>query len=69
MITWTLSRYDDKTLVDFRMGGWPQDDDIYASVSYKWASYMMRLKIHLGDTREMDTFLPIEEQNITANKR
>jgi uncharacterized protein YndB with AHSA1/START domain len=57
-ITWTLSPYVDLTLVDFRMEGWPQDDDIYASVSYKQASFMMRLKIYLGDTREIATFLP-----------
>jgi uncharacterized protein YndB with AHSA1/START domain len=56
-ITWSLTPYDNSTLVDFRMTGWPEDDDIYASVSYKWASFMMRLKIYLGDTREIATFL------------
>ena len=58
VITWTLSPYEDKTLVDFRMEGWPQDDDIYASVSYKWASFMMRLKIYMGEMKEIATFLP-----------
>lgn len=58
IIIWTLSPYEDLTLVDFRMRGWPQDDDVYASVSYKQASFMMRLKIHLGDTREIGGFLP-----------
>ena len=58
VITWTLIPYESSTLVDFRMEGWPEDDDTYASVSYKWASFMMRLKIHLGDTREIATFLP-----------
>ena len=58
VITWTLIPYESSTLVDLRMEGWPEDDDTYASVSYKWASFMMRLKIHLGDTREIATFLP-----------
>jgi uncharacterized protein YndB with AHSA1/START domain len=58
VITWTLSPYEDKTMVDFRMEGWPQDDDIYASVSYKWASFMMRLKIYMGEMKEIATFLP-----------
>lgn len=59
VITWTLlTPYENSTLVDFRMEGWLVDDDTYASVSYKWASFMMRLKIHLGDTREIATFLP-----------
>jgi hypothetical protein len=53
VITWTLTPYEDSTLVDFRMEGWPQDDDVYASVSYKWASFMVRLKIYMGDTREI----------------
>jgi uncharacterized protein YndB with AHSA1/START domain len=62
IITWTLSPYDAHfTEVDFRMTGWPQDDDVYASVSYKQASFMMRLKIYLGDTREIGTFLPATE--------
>ena len=66
VVTWTLSPYDDKTLVDFRMEGWPHDDDIYASVSYKWATFMMRLKIYMGDTREISTFLPEETQSRTG---
>jgi len=68
VITWTLTPYESSTLVDLRMEGWPQDDDVYASVSYKWASFMVRLKIYMGDTREIETFLPVEEKNITANK-
>ena len=67
-VTWTLIPYESSTLVDFRMEGWPQDDDVYASVSYKWASFMVRLKIYMGDTREIATFLPVEEKNITGNK-
>jgi hypothetical protein len=68
VITWTLSPYESSTLVDFRMEGWPQDDDVYASVSYKWASFMVRLKIYMGDTREIATFLPAQEKNIRENK-
>ena len=63
-VTWTLIPYEGSTLVDLRMEGWPQDDDVYASVSYKWASFMMRLKFYMGDTRELATFLPAEEKNI-----
>ena len=57
-ITWTLLPFHGSTLVDFRMEGWPQDDDIYASVSYKWASFMVRLKVSMGDTREVLTVAP-----------
>ncbi len=61
IVTWTLHPFYGSTLVDLRMTGWPQDDDTYASVSYKWASFMLRLKIYLGDTREIATFLPQAE--------
>src|SRR5215213_7859562 len=37
VVIWTLTPYEGSTLVDLRMAGWPQDDDAYASVSYKWA--------------------------------
>jgi uncharacterized protein YndB with AHSA1/START domain len=57
IVTWTLTPYESSTLVDFCMTGWPQDDDVYPSVSYKWASFMMRLKLYMGDTRELATFL------------
>jgi hypothetical protein len=52
-----LEPYEVNTLVSFRMEGWPRDDGVYASVSYKWASFMMRLKVYLGDTREIDGFM------------
>ncbi len=58
LVTWTLAPYESSTLVDFCMEGWPQDDDVYASVSYKWASFMLRLKVYLGDTRDISSFLP-----------
>ena len=67
IITWTLIPFEGSTLVDFRMEGWPHDDDTYASVSYKWASFMVRLKIYMGDTREIATFLPVEAQDGTGN--
>ena len=57
LVTWRLLPFEGSTLVDFRMEGWQQDDDIYASVSYKWAMFMVRLKIALGDTRELATLL------------
>jgi uncharacterized protein YndB with AHSA1/START domain len=59
-ITWTLMPFEDSTAVDFCMEGWLEDDDTYASVSYKWASFMVRLKIYMGDTREIASLLPIE---------
>ena len=68
IITWTLLPFEGSTLVDFRMEGWPHDDDTYASVSYKWASFMMRLKIYMGDTREIATFLPAQAQDGTGNE-
>lgn len=66
-ITWTLLLFHGSTLVDMRMTGWPHDDDTYASVSYKLASFMVRLKIYMGDTREIATFLPKAEKQIIAN--
>jgi uncharacterized protein YndB with AHSA1/START domain len=60
IVNWTLTPYEGSTLIDFRMNGWKKDDDTYASVSYKWASFMMRLKIYMGDTREIISLLPIE---------
>lgn len=53
VITWTLSPYNTSTLIDFRMEGWGEDDEVYASVSYKWASFMMRLRLYLGDKRDV----------------
>lgn len=60
VITWRLSPYEATTLVDMRMAGWPTDDDVYASVSYKWASFMVRLKIYMGDARELERFPPVQ---------
>ena len=68
VVTWTLTPYEINTHVGLRMEGWPQDDDVYASVSYKWAWFMMRLKIYLGDTREVAAFLPVIEKNIAASQ-
>jgi hypothetical protein len=63
IITWTLTPYESSTLVDFRMVGWPRDDDVFASVSYKWALFMLRLKYYLGDTRDLETLLPTTDKN------
>ena len=68
IVTWTLRPFHGSTLVDLRMTGWPQDDDTYARVSYKWASFMVRLKVYMGDTREIATFLPQAEKKNTANQ-
>jgi uncharacterized protein YndB with AHSA1/START domain len=57
VITWTLSPYETSTLVDFVMQGWAEDEEAYPSVSYKWASFMMRLKMYLGDLREIRDLL------------
>lgn len=57
VITWTLEPFEVNTLVKFRMEGWPRDDGVYASVSYKWATFMMRLKVYMGDTREIEGFM------------
>jgi uncharacterized protein YndB with AHSA1/START domain len=63
VLTWTLEPYEVNTLVDFRMEGWPKDDGVYASLSYKWASFMFRLKVYLGDTREIESLLPVVERD------
>jgi uncharacterized protein YndB with AHSA1/START domain len=60
VIRWGLRLFEGSTLVDLRMTGWPEDDDIFASVSYKLASFMVRLKIYLGDTREIEQFPPVQ---------
>jgi uncharacterized protein YndB with AHSA1/START domain len=57
VITWRLTPIERSTLLDFRMDGWTQDDDTFASLSYKWASFILRLRLHLGDTREITDFL------------
>ena len=59
-ITWTLSMVEDSTLVDFRMEGWKSHDAAFASISYKWALFMVRLKISMGDTREIASLLSID---------
>lgn len=54
MITWTLSTpWESGTLVDFRMGDWLEDGEAYSSNSFKWASLMLRLRIYMGDTRDV----------------
>jgi uncharacterized protein YndB with AHSA1/START domain len=57
VITWRLMLFESGTAVDFRMEGWPQDDGMYASVSYKWGMFMARLKFYLGDARELEDLL------------
>jgi uncharacterized protein YndB with AHSA1/START domain len=44
---WTLTPADGSTIVDFRQDGWPASDDVYASVSYKWATFMTSLKAYI----------------------
>jgi len=54
LITWTLSTpWENGTLVDFRMGDWPEDGEPYSSNSFKWASLMLRLRVYMGDTRDL----------------
>jgi uncharacterized protein YndB with AHSA1/START domain len=48
-ITWTLTPAYGGTLVDFRQDGWPASDDVYASVSYKWATFMTSLKAYVDN--------------------
>lgn len=64
VIHWSLLPYETSTLVDLRMEGWLEDDDTFASVSYKWASFMMRLKMYLGDLREIVDMLGTIEQRL-----
>lgn len=53
VVTWTVEPYQENTLVSLRMTGWPRDDGVFASVSYRWANFMFRLKVYLGDEREL----------------
>lgn len=62
--TWTLTPYESSTLVDLRVDGWDEEEEAYASVSYKWASFMMRLKMYLGDLREIVDMLGTIEQRV-----
>lgn len=59
VITWTLEPRETSTIVDLRIDGWPQDNGVYASVSYKLATYLFKLKVYLGDTREIDPILQV----------
>ena len=59
IVTWTLSTpYDSGTLVDFRMGGWLDDDETYSSNSFKWAFGMLRLRVYLGHTHDLVDLVP-----------
>lgn len=64
MITWTLSTpFESGTLVDFRMGGWLEDGEAYSSNSFKWASLMLRLRVYMGDTRDVIDLIPFISGN------
>jgi uncharacterized protein YndB with AHSA1/START domain len=64
IITWTLSTpWESGTLVDFRMGGWLEDDETYSSNSLKWASFMLRLRVYMGDTRDVVDLIPVISGN------
>lgn len=65
-VTWTLEPYENSTLVDCVMNGWSADDEAYPSVSFKWATFMMRLKIFLGDLREFTNYSPLPGLQVTA---
>lgn len=59
IITWTLSTpWESGTLVDFRMGGWLEDNEAYSSSSFKWSSLMLRLRVYMGDTRDVVDLIP-----------
>lgn len=59
IITWTLSTsWENGTLVDFRVGDWLKDDEAYSSNSFKWASFMLRPRVYLGDTRDVTDLIP-----------
>jgi uncharacterized protein YndB with AHSA1/START domain len=62
VVTWTLEPYETSTLVDLRVEGWSQDAYVYANVSYKFATYMFKLKVYLGDTREIEPILPLVDR-------
>jgi uncharacterized protein YndB with AHSA1/START domain len=61
IITWTLQPYETSTIVDLRMDGWPQDSESYAQTSYKLATFLFRLKVFLGDTREIDAIITLSQ--------
>lgn len=64
IITWTLSTpWESGTLVDFRMHGWLEDGEAYSSNSFKWASLMLRLRIYMGDTRDVIGLVPFINGN------
>ena len=64
IITWTLSTpWESGTLVDFRMNGWLEDGEAYSSNSFKWASLMLRLRIYMGDTRDVIGLIPFISGN------
>jgi uncharacterized protein YndB with AHSA1/START domain len=59
IITWTFSTpWESGTLVDFRMSEWLEDGEAYSSNSFKWASLMLRLRVYMGDTRDVMDLIP-----------
>jgi len=64
IITWTLSTpWESGTLVDFRMADWLEDEEPYSSNSFKWASLMVRLRVYMGDTRDVINLIPFSSGN------
>lgn len=61
VVTWTIEPYEVNALVSLRMSGWPRDDGVFASVSYRWANFMFRLKVYLGDEREIEGLMVRQE--------
>ena len=67
IVTWMLSTpYESGTLVDFRVGDWLEDDEIYSSNSFKWASFMLRLRVYMGHTRDVVDLIPFLTGNHSA---
>ncbi len=65
-VTWTLEPFEESTLVDCVMDGWAAEDVAYPSVSFKWATFMVRLKIFLGDLREFTNYSPLPGLQVSA---
>ncbi len=50
-ITWTLTPYENATMIRFSHSGWETTDGAFASVAYKWAGYIASLKAYVETGR------------------
>jgi uncharacterized protein YndB with AHSA1/START domain len=46
-VAWTLILHESSTIVELRHSGWPDGHEAYPSVSFKWAEFMIALRVYV----------------------